>query len=193
MDRFDNYLNFNNQKRLKLVESYFKATPFGSNLAPGNEALTQFEAFLFEQRSQEFKKDLTTDDQLIDITIQYALLYLEEYNYELKTKGLSILDHLVSHSTSSQLNFNLRSRLVYNSVERYANDKENIEFMEGAIQFICKLLAVMEPKSLVRTHSYKQHSILIESLMNNAFMTTNIEVKMVYYRNFVRYLCQIGT
>lgn len=191
-DRFGNFSNFNEEKRKQLVTAYHKSQNFLGNVELGEDPIKQFEDYLFSMRQSQFDS-LRNEDHLIDTTIQYSLLYLEEYNYDLKTKGLTLFEHLVAEATASQLNFNLRSKLVFNCLERYINDKENLDFMDKTQRIMCSLLSVMESSQSAKIHCFKQHSVVFGALLNNSYMTTKLAAKLVYYQNFLVYMRQIGT
>ncbi len=192
-NKFENYSNFNNEKRLHLIKSYNQSVPFTSDTSSNtcHDLQEQFNTFIISHKHNEFSQ-LQTEHHLIDTIIQYSLLHLEEFDYNLKLKGLHILDHLIEHSTNTQINFNMRSQLVYNCLERYITDKENLTFLNSTLQTMCLLLNVIEIKSKCSEHSFRNHSVVIEILLNNCYMTTNLPVKLVYYTNYVNYLKQIG-
>jgi len=190
-DKLENYSNFNHKKRLQLIESYNQSATFTTNTTTDSanlDLLALFDAYVTTQKHYHFSQ-LQNEDHLIDIIIQYSLLYLEEFNYDLKIKGLNSLDHLICHSTQAQINFNMRSQLIYTCLERYIIDKE---FLDRALKTMRQLLNVIETKSKCSEHSYRKHSVVIEVLLDNCYMTTNSLVKLVYYTSFVDYLRQIG-
>lgn len=190
MDKFENHTNFNENKRFLIIKSYLSIAPFTKET--NESTLTnEFEKFIFAAESHCFTEKC--DDHLIESTIRYSLLYLEEYNYELKTKGLSILDLLINNVSSAQLNFNLRSKLIYDNLERYVNEKENLDFMDKSCKLMCKLLNIIQSKNTCSDHGFKQHSVVIDSMLTNCYMTTNAAVKLVYFENLVNYLKQIGS
>lgn len=191
-DRFENFSNFNGEKRKQLIISYHKRHNFLGAIELPENPIEQFEGYLFSLNQSQFN-DVKNEDHLIDTTIQCSLLYLEEYNYDLKTKGLAILEHLVAEATASQLNFNLRSKLVYDCLERYINDKDNLDFMDKTQRVMCSLLNFMESNQSAKIHSFKQHSVVFGALLNNSYMTTKLPAKLVYYKNFLAYMRQIGT
>ena len=180
-NKFENYSNFNRDKRLKLVQNFSNLTK--SNLE--NEAD-------FEQYVKQIKFPLFDDnDNLIETLIRYSILYLEEFNYELKLQGLDLLDHLVMNTSPSVLNLNMRSKLIFTTYERYMNDKDgSLIFLEQQIQSMLKLLNVIESKQSSSEHNYIKHSLILDSLLNNCYMTTNIDTKTVYYKNLNDYVKQ---
>lgn len=191
-NRFENFANFNGEERKQLVISYHKSHNFLGAIELAEDPIEQFEGYLFSLNRFQFNS-IINEDHFIDTTIQCFLLYLEEYNYDLKTKGLAILEYLVAEATESQLNFNLRSKLVYNCLERYINDKDNLDFMDKTQRVMCSLLNVMESNQSAKIHSFKQHSVVFGALLNNSYMTTKLPAKLVYYKNFLIYMRQIGT
>jgi hypothetical protein len=190
-DRFEDFSNFNGEKRKQLIISYHKSFSFlddNSNKDPTE----QFDEHLLLLKRSKLV-ELTSEDRLIDTAIQYSLFYLEEYNYDLKSKGLSIVEHLLAEATCSQLLYNLRSKLIYTCLERYINDKDNLKFMDKTQRVMSSLLNVMESNQSSKTHAFKQHSVVFGSLLNNSYMTTKLPAKLVYYNNFLVYIRQIGT
>ena len=168
------YYEQNREKRIKLIETYqsFKSLDI-SNLP---QLEKEFEKYFLAQKYP----DLDDDEALIETSIRYLILYLEEYVYDLKCKGLLILDHLISNVTPSKINLNMRSQLLYDSLLKYVNDKESLKFLDKSIGSMCALLNVMETKYSNNEHQYKKHSVVVESLLNNCFMTSNNTVKCVY-------------
>lgn len=190
MEKLENYSNFNENKRLVLIKSYFTSERFTEE-SNGTNLASEFEKFIFSSKSPYLIGKY--DDNLIETTIRYSLLYLEEFNYDLKMKGLYILDHLITNVSSAQLNFNLRSKLIYENLERYVNEKENLDFMNMSNKIMCKLLIVIQSKNTCSEHGFKQHSVVIDSMLTNCYMTTNAAAKLVYFENLIHYLKQIGS
>ena len=179
------YYEQNREKRIKLIETYqsFKSLDI-SNLP---QLEKEFEKYFLAQKYP----DLDDDEALIETSIRYLILYLEEYVYDLKCKGLLILDHLISNVTPSKINLNMRSQLLYDSLLKYVNDKESLKFLDKSIGSMCALLNVMETKYSNHEHQYKKHSVVVESLLNNCFMTSNNTVKCVYLNKMKLYLVQM--
>ena len=179
------YYEQNREKRIKLIETYQSLKSLDISNLPRLEE--EFEKYFLAQKYP----DLDDDEALIETSIRYLIFYLEEYVYDLKCKGLLILDHLISNVTPSKINLNMRSQLLYDSLLKYVNDKESLKFLDKSIGSMCALLNVMETKYSNHEHQYKKHSFVAESLLNNCFMTSNNTVKCVYLNKMKLYLVQM--
>lgn len=145
------------EKRLRLIESYLHATT--TTLSTSNSQSSMFE----DQESQELDGSqftarllaLTRDqldpssddgekmevaDRLLETGLRYALAYLEEYDYSHKLTGLRLLDHMIERVSSTRIKMNMRAELVRDSLARYVNDKDSIEFLDKSNELMIKLL-----------------------------------------------------
>jgi len=187
-NKFENYSNFNREKRIKLIENYqasLRHKPVSSFLSDE----TSFEKFTLDTKFPEFDEN----ESLIEIVIRYSILCLEEFNYELKIKGLELLDHLMESTSPSLLNLNMRSRLILSSFERYINDKDgSVIFLDKQMESMRRLLNLIETSYSSGEHNYKQHSIVFDSMLNNCYMTTNQTVKTIYFKNLIFYIIQMN-
>ncbi len=85
----------NREKRIKLIENYHGVSRgiFKSiDISNATHLETEFEAYFLDVKYPQ----LDDDEALIESSIRYLILYLEEYVYDLKCKGLLILDHLIA-------------------------------------------------------------------------------------------------
>ena len=179
----ENIHNLNKEKRLKLIENYYASKSLEK---PGHhDHLEQiFEHYLLEKKYPYYDENET----LIETCIRFLILYLEEYDYDLKLKGLFILDHLILNITPSKLNLNMRSTLIFDTLQRYLNDKESIQFLDKAICTMCALLNIIETKYSNAEHQFRKHSVVVESLLSNCYMTSKHAIKCVYLTNLKLYL-----
>lgn len=185
--------------RQKHIESYLKSC------APTDEAFN-----LLQQNVDINKKDIIEQDfensyllklefpyfdnkdSLIETYIRYALTYLDDIDYNKKINGLRLFNHLFSQITPMQLNLNMRSTLIYDSFNKYLNDKECVEFFAGILSSMRILLNIIESKYACREHAYSKHSNVLDSLLNNCYMSSNNNVKVIYLKSIKDYLEQIG-
>lgn len=182
-NKFENFSNFNKSKRIQLVERYSKAESL--NL----ETEAQFEHYILGFKFPHYDEN----ENLIETLIRYSVLYLEEFNYDLKQTGLTLLDHLMANTSPSVLNLNMRSKLVLTSFEKYINDKEGpLVYLDKQMQSMLKLLNIIESTHSSSQHSYKQHSLILDSILNNAYMTTNTAIKEIYFKNIQGYVKQMN-
>lgn len=80
--------------------------------------------------------------RLIETALRYALAYLEESEYALKLTGVRLLDHLVDQIGASRLKVNMRAELVRDTLARYINDKDSLEFLDKSNELMIKLLGI---------------------------------------------------
>ena len=192
--KFENFSNFNKAKRIKIIDNileYSKRENLSSVVFDSNdqdEIESNFECFFLTTNYRM----LEDKEELIELSIRYAIMYLEEYNYELKIKGLDIIDHLVINATPNQLNCNFRSKLIFETFQKYLNDKESVQFLIRILKSMCLLLNIIESKYAISEHNYIQHSLVTESILNSCYMTSNNEIKRIYYENLIIYVNQIG-
>jgi hypothetical protein len=135
---------------------------------------------------------LDLDDNLIEMYIRYSILYLEDYDYNLKLKGLNLVEHLLNDLTSSKLALNMRSVRLYNSLLKYINDKDSRVFLGRIISVMCFLLSKIETKFARAEHCFAQHSTVVDSLLNGCYMSTDFKVKTTYMKSIRGYLTQMG-
>lgn len=183
-NKFENYSNFNKDKRLKLIQNYNSS--FKNNNAKADEEEASFEKHLINTKSFD------ENEPLIEIIIRYSILYLEEFNYDLKLIGLNLLDHLMLNTSAAVLNLNMRSKLILTTYEKNINDKEHLIFLDRQLESMCKLLNVIESSYSCGEHCFKQHSLVFDSILNNCYMTTNQQVKTIYYKNLIHYIKQMN-
>ncbi len=180
----------NREKRIKLIENYHGVSRgiFRSiDISNATHLETEFEAYFLDVKYPQ----LDDDEALIESSIRYLILYLEEYVYDLKCKGLLILDHLIANITPSKLNTNMRSQLLYDSLVKYINDKESLTFLDKSIGTMCALLNVIESKYANNEHQFKKHSAILESLLNSCYMSSNNTVKCIYLNKLKLYIIQM--
>ena len=187
----ENIHNLNKEKRIKLIDNYYASLPHaGEKIAASscNDAEKNFENNLLNIKYPDFDESET----LIETCIRYLILYLEEYDYDLKLRGILLLDHLLANITPSKLNVNMRSNLIFDTLQRYLNDKDSLAFLDKTLGCMCALLNTIETKYSNNEHQYKRHSLILDSLLNNCFMTSNNSVKCVYLDKLPFYLRQMG-
>lgn len=180
----DNFLNLTStkQKRAKLIEGFSRA----KNLF-ALESEQAFEDHVFRLRFPGFE-----DEALLEVTLRYGIFYLEEFDYQKKIHALQILNHLMDNLTQAKLIFNMRAQLLYDTYNKYLNDKESSEFLQKIGESMLKLLAIMEPEYASGEHYYCKHSDTISSMLTNCFLSTSIPAKTVYYKNLVLFIKQMG-
>ena len=135
---------------------------------------------------------LDLDDKLVEVLIRYSIVYMEEFDYDLKLAGLGLIEHLLLNLTSSKLVVNMRSSLIYETLSKYLNDKESIAFLDRIIRVMCILLGKFETKYAASEHCFSKHSIVVDSLLNNCYMSSNFKVKTVYLVNLKLFLAQMN-
>lgn len=81
-----------------------------------------------------------SNERLLETGIRYALAYLEEYDYAHKLTGLRLLDHLIDQVSPTRLKLNMRAELVRETLARYVNDKDSLEFLDKSNELMIKLL-----------------------------------------------------
>ena len=86
----------------------------------------------------------------------------------------------------------MRSRLLFETLERYINFKDSLSFLDEIIQIMCSLLNVMETKYSQTEHGYKKHSLIVDVLLNSCYMTTNSSIKLIYLKNLKSYIEQMN-
>ena len=196
--------NEKKQKRINLILNYYNsivshspaATTFENSkktsldIDPNNKSSleSEFEIYLFKL----VYPNLDDNDKLVEVYIRYVILYLEEFNYDLKLNGLKLLDHLLENITPSRLTLNMRSNLIYDTLQKYVNDKESIQFLDHITKTMCQFLNLIESKYASVEHQYKKHSLLVDSLLNNCYMTSNKLIKCVYLSNLNDYVKQMN-
>ena len=137
--------------------------------------------------------DFEQKDSLIETLIRYSISYLEEFNYELKLAGLRLIDHLTDNISQSQLNANLRSKLLIDTLERYLHDKDSHEFLNRILATMCSCLKAYEAESgSIGQHSFKKHSQILDSMLSNCYMTSDLQVKIIYYGHVGNCMRQMG-
>lgn len=182
-DDYDYMKDGNKEKRIKLIENYYKSVESTSALT--NEQT--FESFLLTQKFPFYDEN----DNLVETYIRYCILYFEELNYDQKSTGLNLLDHLLVNISPSKLNLNMRSQLIYDTLERYLNMKESSQFLDNIIQTMLCLLNIIESKYSTTEHQFRKHSHVFDSLLNNCYMTTTNEIKCIYLKHLPNYLKQM--
>jgi hypothetical protein len=180
---YDYFKDGNKEKRCKLIDNYFKSIE-PTAVIKDEKA---FENFLFSKKFPFYDEN----DNLVEIYIRYCILYLEELNFDLKQLGLDLLDHLLVNISPSKLNLNMRSKLIFDTLERYLNIKESSQFLDTIIQTMLNLLNIIESKYSTSEHQFKKHSQIFDSLLNNCYMSTNSEIKCIYLKNLPNYLKQM--
>jgi hypothetical protein len=120
------------------------------------------------------------------------ILYIEEYKYEHKLIAAKLTKHLIENCAKTELNFNNRSRFLFDVLTRYLHDKENLVLLKELLEATNMLLEVIETKYNIYEHNYKMHSNLFDAILNNCFMTTITSAKLVYYEIIKTYLKQLG-
>ena len=110
------------QKRIELIENYLKSTQVQCQQS---EVEQTFEKHIFGLGYPGFDNDAT----LVEVLIRYSIFFLEELDYDKKKHGLKLLNHLMENLTPSLLHSNMRSDLIYNSFNKYMNDKDSIDFI----------------------------------------------------------------
>ena len=186
---FESFSNINKEKRILLIK-FHSETLSNIKVENNTDLENEFESHLYSMKFPKFDDD-NQRNSLIDATIRYSILCLDEFDYGLKTKGILLLDHLITNTSPSYLNFNMRSNLIFSSLERYLTDKDNLDFMDKALKTVCNLLKIMESKYTSNEHSYRKHSNVINSILNGCYMSTSPVVKCVFYANLINYLTQI--
>lgn len=189
----------NQEIRFKLIENYVSSLndKVDSQLAIAQDLDLKskqnleknFESYLLNLQFSFYDND---DENLIEIWIRYAITYLEEYDYDKKTHGLSLLDNLMLNVTQTKLLFNMRSDLIYNTFQRYLNDKDSVEFLNSITHSMRILLNIIESKYSSSEHRFKKHSLVYDSLLNNCYMSSSAQVKIVYYKNLKEFIKQMG-
>lgn len=180
----DNFLDLTStkQKRTKLIEAF--------KLFSSHESINleqQFEDYVLNVNLAGFD-----DEALLDVTLRYGILYLEEIDYQKKIHALKILNHLMDNVTHAKLLFNMRAQLLYDTYNKYLNDKECVQFLRIIGQSMLKLLEIMEPNYSSGDHYYSKHSQTLASMLSNCYMSTSLAAKTVYYRNLTLFIHQMG-
>lgn len=188
------------EKRTKLMESL-----------TGSEATTSddFNSKLLSLSRQ----DLDEDERLLETAIRYSLAYLEEFEYTNKLMGVRLLSHLIDNTSPSGIKLNMRADLIRDTLGRYVNDKESLEFLDQSNELMIKLLGLIgrswfnqwdkieivfcfkgitETKYNTNEHYFKQTSAYIDSALNNCYMSTNVQVKAIYLKHLKTSLTRLG-
>ena len=133
VDLSHNYHDLNRSKREQLVTSYYtllaKSSDDHQSASDSSKLKDEREMFAAvysakDVKLEEFERLVLTikapcfeeKDSLIETLIRYSISYLEEFNYDLKLTGLKLIDHLIANLDHSQLNANLRSKLLIESL-----------------------------------------------------------------------------
>ena len=123
------------EKRNRLLANY--AAMSGGQNEPMSES--QFNAKLLSLNSAQLEED-GDDDRLLETAIRYALAYLEEFDYELKMLGVRMLERIVEQTRPTRLKLNMRADLIRDTLNRYVNDKEALDFLDKSNELMIKLL-----------------------------------------------------
>ncbi len=192
----ENYTNRNseidysnlNKEDLERIFSIIEIVKLSEN-EDGSELLEEsFNKYLYELKYPS----LDIDDTIIEVFIRYSLIYLEDFNYDLKLKGVDLIDFLLNNLTSSKLLVNMRSSLIYETLLKYINDKDSIIFLSNIIRVMCFLLNKMETKYGAAEHLYKKHSFVLDSLLNSCYLSTSFQIKTIYLNSFQKFLQQMN-
>jgi hypothetical protein len=184
--------NENKEKRLKQLKNYYSSISPVINYTD-KELVNKFEDEIFNRKSINNQFDLVRDAPLIEVAIRYSLSFLDEFNYPVKLQGLLILDHLLINLTTTQLEDNMRSSLIYESLKRFMHDKEDVTFLKSTIRSMMLLLKRIETKYNTSQHHYQKYSFVLESMLNNCYMTSKNDVKYVYYEEISNCLAQANS
>jgi hypothetical protein len=203
----------NREKRLKQIKSFYEylATCRGKRIDSDELDANWASIFSIFERIKDLESQnetleesfynyllslkypcLDIDDNLIEMYIRYSIMYLDDYDYNLKLNGLNLIDHLLEHLTSSKLGVNMRAVLLYNSLLKYAADKESRVFLGRIMPTMCLLLNKIETKFARGDHCYSQHSVVVDSLLNACYMSTDFQVKTIFIKSLHGYLTQMG-
>lgn len=174
---------------LRSIRIEQKQTTNSSNVADETtDTEDEFQSYILNLDYQQ----LEADENLIEIGVRFALSYVEEYDYGLKLVGLKLLTHLVDNLTEATLKKNMRIDLVNDTLIKYLNDKESLEFLDKSNELAIKCANIMECKYNMNQHYYKKHSTLVDSMLNNCYMSTSKLVKCIYLKNLKYLLTQMG-
>jgi hypothetical protein len=133
------------------------------------------------------------NDNLIDLCIKFSIEYLKYLEYAEKIESLRLIEHLIRNITHADINFNNRSLLLYNNLSAYLHDRESTEFSRHLLEtLVVHVLNGIEPDFNKNRHNYKFHSEFLESLLNNAYVITNVEIKLLYYEYISKTVKTIG-
>ncbi|CAF0793903.1 unnamed protein product [Brachionus calyciflorus] len=178
-------LNSNKEKRLNLIQNYLKKSQIHLE---ENDLELNFDTFILDLKFPQFDED----SDLIEVTIRYSIFYLEEFDYEKKRHGLRVLNHMMDNITPAKMSLNMRSELIYDTFQKYINDKDSVEFLGDILESMRKLLNIIESKYTSQEHNYKKHSLVVDSMLSNCYMSSNVLVKSIYYNKFCLYVKQMG-
>lgn len=145
----------------------------------------------FKNLVENLKFDAFTEN-LVDLAIKAFIAYIEDYDYEQRIKALDLLDHLVENCIKTQLSFNNRALFIFSFLNRYLHDKDSPEFLKRLLHSTLKLLDIIESKYTSNEHQYKLHSEVFEGVLNNCYLSTQTNIKLIYYDSIQEYTQQIG-
>lgn len=146
------------EKRLRLIESYLNASSTTTSTKNSQSSMFEEQESNELDESQQFtarllaltreqldpssgdEEKMEVADRLLETGLRYALAYLEEYDYSHKLTGLRLLDHMIDRVSSTRLKVNMRAELVRESLARYVNDKDSLEFLDKSNELMIKLL-----------------------------------------------------
>ena len=105
--------------------------PVFSNISDSSDDNEPLIDKFLKKNHQKLQSSSSSDENepLIEIIIRYSILYLEEFNYDLKLIGLNLLDHLMLNTSAAVLNLNMRSKLILTTYEKNINDKNLYLYM----------------------------------------------------------------
>lgn len=189
----------NKEKRFKLIRSYHehvsKSSSKSSLLAEyvqdlgDEENLEQgFTRYLLSSTPAQ----LDSDEVLVETFIRYSMIYLEDFAYDLKLTGLSLIEHLITNITPSKLLVNMRSNLIYECLSKYVTDKDSCVFLERVLPIMALFLNQIETRHNAGEHCYVKHSEVVGSILSICYMTTDPIVKTIFLRHLATFVDQMG-
>ena len=179
------------ERRCQLARGYLKTlNSISDSPSDDTEMLEHFEvAHALATRFPHFE----ANDPLVEVTIRYAIAYMEEeLDVALKLKGVRLLCHLIDNISPGRLHINMRAELIYQTLNKYLNVKESLEFLVELTRAMLALLNVLESAATCGAHHFRRHSLVVDSLLTNCYMSTDTRVRSVYVRHLSSFVRQMG-
>ncbi|CAF0831296.1 unnamed protein product [Adineta ricciae] len=136
--------------------------------------------------------DQPTLTESFDLIFSVCLITLDDPSVDMKLVSLYLLDHLQKHCTSTELLlFNRANVIMYGLEQNLHRRNDPMPFFECLLATTYRWIIILENKTYSGKHLFIRTSQLIEKLIRDAILETNIEYRRCLLRILKFYIIRL--